>query len=656
MIPFPASLAPPAPFPLVLAQAHAPAVVAPGIRRDDYRLMTSDGPLVIHVVAVDPAEPTVRIGAVVAHDRMISTGETIASMARRTHAVAGINADYFDITNTNQPLNVVVQNGVLERTPSKRVAFAFGNASRTATIGTVGFAGSITDGATRLPLTTVNEWPPQGGVALLTPAYGLLSAAPGVRLAQLAPIDTVAGTPGTYRVTSVAPATVGLVTGIALGFGPAALKLAPPPLPGDTLRLAFDTTPAAATLAAAVGGGPWLVANGAAIDDPQSPAPEERNVRFPVAGVARAADGTVLFLVVDGRNVTVSIGLTRPQFGALMLAFGAVDGMAFDSGGSATLVARVLGDDDVSVLNDPSDGVERPVADGLFAYSDAPVGVHPHLIVRPSPLIALPGARVALRGAVIDDGDHRLRGADVAPIVADAMVGEHVAIARERSGELTARVPYRTIARPALLTIVPDHPHPAPGDSLTLALVASDERGDPVELGDTPVAWTIDRVPVPGTPRLAYDTRRGDAEVSASLAGVRATLHVRVGSHVLAVAWPETSLDYDLTGSARAVSAQTPIDLPGEPLAFALDVFGDGSGVPLRAAFVNRYGERHALTLAKHVDWMGWQSLRIALPPDLTPPIRLTTIYVVPSLGGPPIHTAGTLRFRSFSVVVPGMQ
>jgi hypothetical protein len=169
------------------------------------------------------------------------------------------------------------------------------------------------------------------------------------------------------------------------------------------------------------------------------------------------------------------------------------------------------------------------------------------------------------------------------------------------------------------------------------------------------VRWTVDRVPLAAGPRLPYDTNRGDGTVTAALAGATAALRVRVGTHAVALPGPEIELDYDLTGSARAAYAQVPLALPDEPVAFALDVFGDGSGVPLRATFVNRYGEKHLLTLAKHVDWSGWQRVQIALPPDLNPPVRLTTIYVVPSLGGPPVRAAGTLRFRSLSVVVPGM-
>ena len=653
MIALPASLAPPAPFPLVVAQWSAPEEVAPGIRRADYRLTTNAGPLVIHVVAIDTHDPTVRLEAAVARDHMISSGETVSSMAARTGAVAGINADYFDIGNTNQPLNVVVRDGALLRSPSKRAALDVSSGGDVG-IGYVSFAGTVAYGTTQLPLTGVNEWPPQGGATLITPAYGALTATPKVIAAGLVPVDTPAGSPGTYRVGTIGAPPSGPVGGALLGFGPAAQAMGPLPNVGDTVTLAFDTTPAAENLRAAVGGGPLLVAHGAAVDDPYSPAPEESSVRFPVAGAALEPDGTLLLIVVDGRNAAVSIGLTRPEFGALMRGFGATDGLAFDSGGSATLVTRALGDAGPSVVNDPSDGRERPVADALLAYSDAPSAAHPHLVVRPSSFIAYRGAAVALRGAIVDDGDHLVRSAEVAPLVTDPALGAHVATVRERGGTLTAEVPYRTVDRVAALTIAPDRPNPARGVALPLTVSAADERGAPIVLGDAPVRWMLGSQTASGT-RVVYDTQGGDTTATATLGAVIATTPIRVGSHTVAVAaYPETVLAYDFTGSARAAYANAVIPLPGEPVKFSLDVFGDGNGVPLRASFVNRYGEKSLLTLAKSVDWTGWRRIAIALPPDLNPPVRLTSVYVVRSLGGAPVTAAGTLRFRALAVIIPG--
>jgi hypothetical protein len=653
MIALPPALVPPPPFPLVVAQWSAPEAVAPGIRRADYRLTTSAGPLVVHVVAIDTREPSVRFEAVVARDRMISTGEGVSSMAARTGAVAGINADYFDIGNTNQPLNVVVRDGALLRTPSQRAAIDVAT-DGTVGIGYVGFAGTASYGTTRLPLTGVNEWPPQGGASLLTPAYGVLPATSNVLAATLVPLDTPPGGPGTYRVAAVGAAAAGPVSGALLGFGPAAQALAAPPNVGDTVALAFDTTPPAASLRAAVGGGPLLVAHGAAVDDPYSPAPEERDVRFPVAGAALEADGTLLLIVVDGRKTAVSIGLTRPEFGALMRGFGATDGLAFDSGGSATLVARALGDAGTSVLNDPSDGRERPVADALMVYSDAPAGRHPRLVVRPASFSAYRGAQVALSGAIVDDADRRLRAAGVAPLAIDPALGDHVAAVRESGGTLTAQVPYRTVDRVAALTIAPDRPNPARGVQLLLTASANDERGAPIALGAAPVRWRLGARSAVG-PRVVYDTQSGDVAVTATLGAASAATAVRVGDHTVAVpAYAETPLAYDFTGNARAAYANAVILLPDEPVRLSLEVYGDGNGVPLRASFVNRYGEKQALTLAKNVDWTGWRRVAVALPPDLNPPVRLTSVYVVRSLGGPPNRTAGTLRFRALVVLVPG--
>src|ERR1700722_1697304 len=155
MIALPVTLAPPAPFPLVVAQWSATEDVAPGIRRADYRLTTNAGPLVVQVVAIDTHDPTVRLGTVVARDRMISNGETVRSMAVRTGAVAGINADYFDIGNTNQPLNVVVRDGAVLRTPSKRAAIDVASTGDVG-VGYVSFAGNVTYGTADIPLTGVN--------------------------------------------------------------------------------------------------------------------------------------------------------------------------------------------------------------------------------------------------------------------------------------------------------------------------------------------------------------------------------------------------------------------------------------------------------------------------------------------------------------------
>ncbi len=678
--PLPVLLTPAAPFPLVIAQTHVSEFVTLGVRRATYRLQTADGPLVVNVVAVDPREPTVRFGTVVAGDRMISSGETVSSMARRTNAVAGVNADYFDIGNTNQPLNAVVKDGALLRTPSKRIVLDV-RTDRTVHFDRVAFAGTVRYGSVTIPLTTVNEWPPQGGAGIVTPAYGALKAAAGVTVAELVPADPVhvASTlGGTYRVASVGDAVAQNVDGTLLAFGPAAKAIAPPPAAGDSVVVSAATTPALDTLQSAVGGGPLLLEGGHAADDPNSPAPEETAVRFPVAGAGVTASGEVLLVSVDGGRPERSIGVTRPEFAQLLQAFGATDAMAFDSGGSATLVARVLGEHDASVLNAPSDGQERPVADGFFIYSEAAPGPASQLVVRPTPIVALPHAEIHVRASLVDAAGHALGATHIAggDVVRAGDTSSSVTL---RAAGVTASVPIDVVARLARLEIEPNVRNPDPGAPVSFSATGVDVDGRTVDV-DGVVSWSADR----GTFVAPGNYRAGDrnARIVAQAGGASSTYPLPVGRRPVALAlfdaahaggWrfasvpagaagslvfpagrDEMQVPYDFSGGARASFANADVALPGVPRAFSVDIDGNRAGVGVRAAFVNRFGERRALTLARAIDWDGWQTRSVDLPPDLNPPVRLVSLYVVDSLANAATHASGTLAFRNARAVIAG--
>ena len=651
----PDELAPPAPFPLVIAQSRTQEVFAPGMRRATYRLQTSDGPLVVNVVALDLGEPTVRLGVVLSRDRLVSPGETVSLMARRTGAVAGINGDYFDIGQTNQPLNIVVRDRVLLRTPSQRVALDV-RRDRSVHFDTFTFNGTVQYGASTVPLTGVDEWPPQGGASVIGAAFGAMRGAFGVTAATLVPADALHGAAlaGAYRVATIGPASAQVSHGIVLGLGPAAQTLAPPPAPGDGVTIAMTTTPPLGDVVSALGGGPLLLHGGHAVDDPNAPAPEERNVRFPVAGAATTSTQTLLLVSVDGRNAATSIGVTRPQFAALLRGLGAADAMAFDSGGSATLVARELGDRMPSVLGSPSDGAERPVADGLFAYSDAPLGPPAMLVARPSAIVTVPGARVPVQLAIVDAAGHLLASPPSALVRAGSASAEVALHARG----LQARVPIRVVDRLAQLNIENDVRAVEPDATVHLRATGYDAAGAVVLLGDR-VQWTAERGRFTG-PGI-YRASNRDARIVASAGGLRTQMILRVGSRRIALPLfePPLALVYDFSGTRRVATADVEYVLPGEPLQFSVKVQGDGGGAMVRAVFINRFGERRALTIATNVDWTGWRTRMIALPSDLNPPVRLASLYIVPPVGpasasASSAHARGALTFRNASVVVAG--
>jgi hypothetical protein len=691
----PAQLLPAAPFPLVIYASLEREFVAPGVERAVYRLQTSAGPLVVSLVAFDPREPTLHVGTVLARDRIVSGGETVSAMAARTDAVAGINADYFDIGNTNSPLGVLAQDGALERTPSTRVALTAGR-DRSIYFTTFTFHGEAVDnGSQTIPIGAVNEWPPHDGAALLTPRFGVPSASARTTTAELVPVapaSPVAGPPpsGRYRVTQIDTGTAPQQPGYALALGPGVQStLATLPDVGDLLDVSVDTDPSLNGTLLAVGGGPALLQNGAPVDDPASPGYADRARRIPVAAAARLRDGSIALVVVDGRRPAISIGVDRDELIALLASLGATDAMQFDSGGSATLVARVLGEARATVQNEPSDGVERPVADGFFVYSDAPSGPPARLVVRPSTIETLPGTAIPLRSAIVDAAGHALGPADgpwhiagdAATIDASdvlhaggAPLAPTLTLTR---GGVSATLPLNIVPSVSRIAIVPERPDLDPDASVTLQAQAFDEQGRPIEIGDR-VAWSALRGRV--DERGTFTAGTSDGFVTATIGDVKSSEIVHVGRHTEPVggfdpagqpAWHFSSIPaggpgelaftaqgtlqitYDFSQTERGAYANAGI-LLGEPLALSCAIDGDGAGAGVRVALRDRYGERSTLTLAKNVDWTGAQRRDVRIPAALAPPIVLQSFYVIGSLGTTPVHSAGTIGIRGCSVTLPG--
>ena len=678
---------PAAPFPKIVTDAPVFTPVAPGVEYGDYQMLTTDGPLSVHVVAVNLREPSVRMGTVLAQEHLVSSGETVSSMAHRTGAVAGINGDYFDINQTNQPLNILVQNSRLVRAPMQRWAISF-TQNGGVSFDEFHFAASAALPGGTLDLKTMNDWPPPGGGAvLMTPEYGPLRPAQNVTEIALEPTG---GTPPftTYRVTSIADNTSAQAAGYYLAIGMNSYGQVDPPNPGDAIAITGQSTPALDGIAWAIGGGPLLVKDGAWYEDPDGPSKGEFATHMPASGVAITRAGTLLIFEVDGRQPALSIGVLQPQLAALMIAFGAQTGMQFDGGGSSTLVARVPGEKDAAVQNSPSDGVERRVADGLFVYSDAPYGPPARISVRPQEVLAYPGARVPLDAAITDAGGHPASCGcmrpqmDVLPARAGRIDGTVFvagdrsmdATIRVRAGQLRLDVPVRVLRSVSRADILPEHPTARAGETLQVGARAFDSRGYPIALPET-LPWTARNGSIDD--RGVFHAGQADGEVALRLGDRLVTATVTVGEHSEPLALenatfstaprggpgsivkddsctPCTSLQYDFSGEERAAYVNAPLRLPQRALGLTADVYGDGNGEVLRVAVDNAINELFLYTVAK-VDWHGWRRVEVRFPAELPQPIELKSIYAIDRVGPESaVKAAGQITLRDVRVVLAG--
>jgi exopolysaccharide biosynthesis protein len=85
--------------------------------------------------------------------------------------------------------------------------------------------------------------------------------------------------------------------------------------------------------------------------------------RHPRTAVGVRAEGSLVFVTVDGRQPKKSVGMTVDELAGLMLELGCVDAINLDGGGSTTMVVKGR------VVNNSSDTTgERPVSDALLIF------------------------------------------------------------------------------------------------------------------------------------------------------------------------------------------------------------------------------------------------------------------------------------------------
>ncbi|MBR5806545.1 MAG: cell wall-binding repeat-containing protein [Oscillospiraceae bacterium] len=99
------------------------------------------------------------------------------------------------------------------------------------------------------------------------------------------------------------------------------------------------------------------------------------NDRAPRTAIGITKTGKVVLLAIDGRqhdNGGGSAGAAAIEIAQIMLDAGCWQAINLDGGGSTTFVAKQPGTTELSVINSPSDGMQRSVASSIYVASTAP--------------------------------------------------------------------------------------------------------------------------------------------------------------------------------------------------------------------------------------------------------------------------------------------
>ncbi|MFJ6645384.1 phosphodiester glycosidase family protein [Streptomyces sp. NPDC091290] len=366
--------------------------IAPGVVYDEFDIAAARGTAHAHVLTVDLRERRIRLGLL--HPGAVAARAPVSRQAAALGAVAGVNGDFFNISETQHPgvqatgasVGPAIARGrVLKGAvpdgqrfgpalpPGTSTADVFGvGTDRRARLDRLRLTGSVRTPEDVLPLRGLNQYAlPVGSVGAFTAAWGSASrvrATCGTDTDRAAPCSTE-----TYEVTvrrgRVVAASdtpgggpVAAGTTVLVGREEGARRLRKF-FVGERVTVRHRLVAAASRVPYRFALGGYPVLSGG------RPLPGLDDRTSAVRTAVGVADGgrRVLLLALDGAPA-YRTGLTVAEVAAVMRGLGAVHAFSLDGGGSTTLVARAPGAPAVSVRNHPSDGAERPVANGIGVF------------------------------------------------------------------------------------------------------------------------------------------------------------------------------------------------------------------------------------------------------------------------------------------------
>lgn len=678
--------------------------VAPGIVLTSFDTFGRTGWLRVHVLNADLGRASVGVDLIA--DK-VSDPRPLSQAADAAHAVAAVNGDYFDITETFAAEGPEIQGGKLRKGTSQHTTVAAVGADRVARLADLVLTGTVTVAGTQRPLAALNSPSvPADSVAAFTPQWG---AGNRTLIQDAGPYTELVVSSGTVTAVNSAITGTPVPDGglIVLGRGAAAAQLAGTK-PGDAVAVAFAPRSDAPTdLRMALGSGAVLVQGGTAVDFPPgtgNDAPKPRTaIGWPAGG------HRLLLVAVDG-SANFSAGLSFDDMAKLMVRLGADEAFMLDGGGSTELVARRPGDAAVGVVNTPSDGGERPVPNGVGLFAAKGSGTLHGLDVRPGADRVIPGLTLDLAVAGYDEtwapvplddrnpvdwaADPRSLGKASDGVFRAKRPG--AGTLRARSGRADGEHEVRVLGDLHKLAFTERAVTIDPGTTANVGLTGYDADGFDAPVAPRDVTFGYDRTVVTVTPtadgRLTV-TGGADAggratTVTATVAGVTAKLPVTVGlvdipladfeptehwtaasargtASVAFVAAPERpgapagnnalKLTYDFTGqtstsAAYAVAGPGPITLPSGARKLALWVNGDGRNHWLRAMMSSQGTTNVPFTFAATVDWTGWRRVVGDIPAGFSEPITLQRVYIAET--SQTNKNAGLLEFDALTAQV----
>lgn len=481
--------------------------------------------------------------------------------------------------------------------------------------------------------------------------------------------------------------------------------------PGDKIKIKMDYSKP--NMVEAVGAYSYLVKDGRALTSQEmikagasSSLVTSRRSR---TAVGITADNRVIAITSDGGTPSkgISDGITLAEMAQLMKELGAMQAVSMDGGGSTQMNVKLNGEDDLKIVNRPSDGTQRAVTNGILFVSTSERANKVGSIEVDKDIVIYKNNqyKFGISGTDTNYNPINLKNANVKWTVEPKLgkvdsTGLFTAGTSYNSGTITAEwggvkgqaniyvVDFvDTLAINGGITQVMQY-----GNTKQLTLNATAFGGQPVILNNTSAVWSItgNIGTIDKNGMLKITAKSGSGEVTAQLGAMRAAVKIIVqdSSQLIDGFEHGDSSRYSINGYVGGVGSvsseqaksgkysykvtydydkswtreyngtinlkHATEDKSGNdisdtfmtslmPKKLGMWVYGDGKAPWLRAVITDGDGNDRTLDLASRINWTSWKYVDAEIPSDVPLPITLNYIYMVET--NKSLHYKGTVYF-----------
>ncbi|MDR0273014.1 MAG: phosphodiester glycosidase family protein [Clostridiales bacterium] len=643
-----------------------------GVVYEQNRMMTSRGMLDVHVLFVDLNQPYITL-APVASSRELGLRETTSRLLSDAGAVAGINADFFSMNRLHstyfgpmvQDGQVISLNGDTNSQSNDLATFFLDMHDNPFFLYMRTSMKIFANGEFLTNIVSYNSI----GATIQSPVIVSRAAMNDTSAIDIRISDITKFVVVNNYVTQITTATVETPeNGFVILIDPESLVYYRNSLNIGThvnFHTETDLNVDFSAIQTAIGGGSVILVNGQLVEGGVEP-----NRRHPRSAIGAMRSGRIVLLAVDGR--THSIGVTHEELGIILRRYGVVNAMHFDGGGSTTMVTRDAASGNYSVANTPSDGSQRRITNALGVFDNSPTGAMTGVILQPEETLAIAGVPLPVNFYGVDSWGNRieLEETGVTPIYfanPDDGFWHEGNYTPLRTGTHHLEMLYGlNIAQTSIevFSLAELRPH---HDVINLM------EGGSVRLRFTGTATDGTEVNIPSVTGLTVTPATlgaftdghfvagygGAGYIEAVVGSVKAYIPVTVGGFPWPVDMFATHLDFLSQPSEFVSTRVTPatmderevirleysfgrtsdtqasyatfypaLELPGEPIALRLQVYGDGSGHWLRGRVRDADGTYHPIDFSREANFVGWETL-VAMLPNAPAPFTIDRIYMV---------------------------